>query len=484
MNKTFTNKQINEITNFLNLYLGSKYGSAFKKADDKVKWLLDNQDELLTNPQFVSKYDIESLITVPEKQALNFYTRFPDYDKLTKQQLERFENTTNISREDLKKFYDLKNQEAEEMRKFNEARYAELKNLSEEEQRATDNSYYNTPVANEYARKHYIQGRPVQAAINEGAGKFASIMDFTPFPFSLAGPAIRTAQKYAADEDVVTPGTGADFGGGALGILGKIPGVKETIRGTTGKIAQILNRSKSPKAKEISNVIGKKEIEESAEQASKELDKLIKNYDLDQLSNEEIIRLFNSTDNPVLKEQLSKVYKARVELEQARLVSGSQVVANKADELEKVNNEAVIEFAKQQPSLELKAGKGKPVITQTGDINPYYKNVPLKDVAENYLLTSKPSFISKAIGEGILGTGRKLAGQYVAHRKWDEINYKPDFNREKAINEIIKMYSNDWSLRTPPTNYNEPLIKEAYDKWLNDPRNKYNWDLYMKLEGR
>ena len=67
----------------------------------------------------------------------------------------------------------------------------------------------------------------------------------------------------------------------------------------------------------------------------------------------------------------------------------------------------------------------------------------------------------------------------VAPSTW--YNYKPEYNEDKAKEEIIKLYGNNWTLNERPDT-DDPLIQAAYDKWFE--ANKYNWDLMNKLEGR
>ena len=492
--KVFSDKQINSIKRDLQIWLGDEAAKSFDASKDKAKWFLVNQDALLTNDQFVKKYDIDALISVDSKPMESLYNRYPNFDKLTDNQIKRFTNSTDISKEELKKFYDFADKTKERNTKYNVERYKELDNNRQEAERAKeyDDSFLKKYLGNEYARKQYIQGHPNQAIVNEVAGKAAGLFDFAPPVYSLAGPAIRTVQKWAADEPVLTMGTAADFGGSALGFVGKIPGVKQVIQGTTGKIANILARSKNPRAQEIANVVNKKAIAEEEAMARQEIANLRKVGDLDNLGQDELYKLYNETSDPVLKANIEKVYKARQELEAARVKQGNPMVAsnnaaaNQATDdvilkdaaLEEANNTAIKNMADYESFLQAKSGNIN--FNEYGDIPAFFKDVPLDIVAEQYARKQKPSFLSKALGEGILGVGRKTAGQSVAHRKWDEIDYKPDYNEDKAINEVIRLYSNDWKYGRP-SNYDEPLIKAAYDKWLNDQYMKGNYDVLYRM---
>lgn len=91
-------------------------------------------------------------------------------------------------------------------------------------------------LANPYAAKHASKGETGQAVTNEIAGKAAGILDFVPV-FGLGAPAIRTMQKWAADEPVLTGETAVDWGLGALGAIKKIPGVRGAAEGLVKKFS-------------------------------------------------------------------------------------------------------------------------------------------------------------------------------------------------------------------------------------------------------
>ena len=492
--KVFSDKQINSIKRDLQLWIGDEAAKSFDASKDKAKWFQVNQDALLTNDQFIKKYDIDALISVDTKPMESLYNSYPNFDKLTENQIKRFTNSTDISKDELKKYYDFANNTKERNTKYNEERYKELDKNRQEAERAKeyDDSFYNKYLSNEYAREAYIKGNPQMAAYHETVGKVAGASDFAPFPLSLLGPGLRTVQKVYSDKDVITPGTFADFGGGLLGFVGKIPGIKQAIQGTTGKIANLLTRSKNPRAQEIANVINKKAIAEEEAMARQELANLKQVGDLDKLTQDELYKLYNSTGDPVLKANIEKVHKARQELEYAREiqghpnVAGKDEVANQAADnvllkdaaLEQANNNATKNMADYEAFLQAKSGDIN--FSPYGDIPSFFKDVPMEVIAEQYARKQKPSFLSKALGEVILGIGRKTTGQTVAHRNWNEIDYKPDYNEDKAINEIIRLYSDDWKYGRP-SNYNEPLIKAAYDKWLKDQHMKGNYDVLYRM---
>jgi hypothetical protein len=79
-------------------------------------------------------------------------------------------------------------------KKYNEER-AKKQQLADEYKRSKESSYFNTFAANEYAKQQAIKGNKAKALANEVAAKLGFISDFTPPPFSYAGPAIRYFQR-------------------------------------------------------------------------------------------------------------------------------------------------------------------------------------------------------------------------------------------------------------------------------------------------
>ena len=382
------------------------------------------------------------------------------------------------------------------MEEFNRNRYPEISKEYTEATRANDDSYFNSALANEYARDHYIKGHPNQAVVNEVAGKTAGLLDFLPFPYSLGGSLIRTTQKWADDKDVMTTGTALDFAGSIIPDIAEKPAkfIWNYLKGNKfGKFLeskwgkQIENRIKS-----TDNVV--------AEQAAKDLE-LVKNLDLDALDNTQIIELYSNIKTPEIRSAIEEYWKARGAVEEARTLDDlAAEVANKAESMTgKARNKALIEAdllsagaeraAKDEalvtaerkaeniaqmktPELQVKSGvlpKEQPIMTN-GDLNPYYRNVPLKDIDEYMKSQIEPSVVNDFLYNTLKYGGRKMARTTIGMRtgQWDTFDPTPKDNRESNINEVIKMFSNNWSLINKPEGYEtDPLIREAYDKWKN-----------------
>lgn len=88
-------------------------------------------------------------------------------------------------------------------KKYNEEK-AKKQQLADEYKRSKEDSYFNTFLANEYAKQQAIKGNKGKALANEVAAKLGFISDFTPPPFSYAGPAIRYFQR-GLNEDKWNP---------------------------------------------------------------------------------------------------------------------------------------------------------------------------------------------------------------------------------------------------------------------------------------
>ena len=487
--KQFNTEHINSIRNDLRLWFGSEWANSFDKSKDKARWFRDNQDALLTNDQFVRNYDIDALQGVYSKAMESIYNRYPDYSKLTENQIKRFESSSNQSREELKKYYKFREDQKKAVNKFNDERYKEIEATRKESERAKefDDSFYNKYLGNEYAREHYIKGHPIQARINEIAGKAAGIADFLPAPLSLGGPAIRSAQKWAADKDVMTVGTAMDLAGAFIPDAVEKPAKFAWQYLKQGKFGKYLE---APWAKQLEARI-KKSDNKAAQEAANDI-KLTKGLDVDKLTDEQIENIYKQIKTPEIKKSIEDYWKAKRSVDEARqfaeMPNGiAEAIAErelpatedalitaerKADYLAKVN----------KPLLEVRSRnlpKDQPLMVN-GDFNTYYKDVPLKDIIDYRESQVVPNLKDEALYQILKLGGRKAARATIGAHKWDEINYKPNYNEDKAINEIINMYSDDWKYGKP-SNYNDPLIKAAYDKWLDDQYRKGNYDVLYRM---
>lgn len=508
--KQFNTEHINSIRSDLRTWFGNDWAKSFDESKDKARWFRDNQDALLTNDQFIRKYDIDALQGVDSKAMESIYNRYPDYSKLTENQIKRFEATSNQSREELQKYYKFREDQRKEVKKFNDERYKELETARQESERAKDKSYFTGPFANEYARKAYIQGNKDLAGKQEFLGKTAAVSDFMPFPVSLMGPAIRTSQKHGAGEDVWNLGTAADFAGAV------IPDIVEK----PAKLAwQFLKQQRglgkaleSPWARQIEARI-KKADNKAAEEAAHDI-KLTEGLDVDNLTDEQLLNLYNEVKTPEIKKSVEDYWNAKRSMDVARETEGTAAqIADAAEVLSGAERKRALQAADiaaakaameretaeqalttaerkanynammNKPTLEVRSGnlpKDNPILGVGGDFNTYYKDVPLKDIIDYNESQIEPSKLNDALYQLLMLGGRKASRATIGGHKWNEIDYKPNYSEDKAISDIINMYSDDWKYGRP-ANYDEPLIKAAYDKWLKDQYRKGNYDVLYRL---
>lgn len=464
--KVFSDKQINSIKRDLQTWIGDEAAKSFDDSKDKAKWFQVNQDALLTNDQFVKKYDIDALISVDTKPMESLYNRYPNFDKLTENQIKRFTNSTDISKDELKKYYDFANNTKEINAKYNEERYKELDKNRQEAERAKDGSYYSSPLANEYARKAYIQGDTANAKWHDRAGKIAGLSDWAPFPVSLLGPMIRQYQRYDAGVEkpsyIPSTETLLDYGSAIIPDLAERP-IKLGLNYAKGALEKVLNKSGDTKLfKQLENIADAKDAERTAKEALRDKALIGNLADMDKYSTEELLKFANSTNNTTIKNEIYKFIDARH--------SGQSLPTSIDLQM------------KELPAIELKANKPVVPVFKNGAVDPRYKEVNASQLADYQALQDRGGIIANILETGLNVGSRKFARSGirgdVAPSTW--YNYKPDYNEDKAINEIIRLYSNDWKYGKP-SNYNEPLIKAAYDKWLDDQYMKGNYEVLYRM---
>ena len=504
--KPMTEKKFNEVYNFIDKNIdkvtGTKYAKDFSNAYNEGKateWLTKNWPELEEYEAWTLKYNsVDDLTKSKEDQLKTIYKNNPDFSKISSPRMNTILANNDVTEAEIKDYYARREAERKEIDEFNKKRrYSEIKTNKAEAERADEynSNLYNSVLGNEYARKHYIKGNKGQAIANEIAGKAAFASDFAPLPISLAGPTIRAAQKWAADEPVLTPGTVLDYVGAVVPDIAEKPAKMLWQYAKGSRLGKLLE---TKWGKQIENRI-KAEDNKIAEQATKDLE-LTKGLDLDQLDYKQIVELYRSVKTPEIRSAIEEYWKARAMFEEGKSIDElASTIASKADALEgaeraralkdadlmaaaaerQAKEEALITAErkanylarKKQPELEVRSGKlpkEEPLFTN-GDFNTYYRDVPLKDINEYMESQIEPSglndFLYRALKLGGLKTARTTlsgrTGQY------DAIDYKPNYDEDKAVQEVKRMFMNAWSTNTKPEGYyTEPLIKAAYDKWV------------------
>lgn len=491
---SLTDKKFNAVNNFLMKYVDPEAAKSFKDARKKgmeIEWIEANWETLDEYEPWTQAYgSIKDLTMAPEDQMQKIYNRNPDFAKISKARLKTILESGDFTEEDLKNYYQFREDQKKALDKFNEERYQKVSDEYMQAKRANDDSYYNTPLANEYARKHYIMGNPKQATVNEIAGKAAAATDFVPFPLSLGGPLIRTTQKWAADEPVLTGGTAADFAGAIIPDVAEKPAKMafQFLKGS--KVGKFLE---SKLGKQLEARVKRADANE-AKLAAEELERF-KNLDLDAMTNEDLIKNYNSFQTPEIKTEIANQWKARGQLEEARMFEEmpnglAEAIAEKErKEAEKALLESERKAAnitqKKTPELELRSGQMKPdqPLFTNGDFNPYYRNVPIETISEH--MAVEPNRGADLLYDVLTLGGRKMARSTIGGRtgRWDMFDPEPKDNREQNVEWVIKNYSKSWSPLVKPINYDkDPLLKEAYDKWLEEEQlNSY--PVWLKARG-
>lgn len=498
--KPMTEKKFNEVYNFIDKNIdkvtGTKYAKDFSNAYNEGKateWLTKNWPELEEYEAWTLKYNsVDDLTKSKEDQLKTIYKNNPDFSKISFPRMNTILANNDVTEDELRDYYARRNAEKKEIDEFNNRRYSEIKTNKAEAERADK---YNSMLANEYARKHYIKGNKGQAIANEIAGKAAFASDFATLPISLAGPTIRAVQKWAADEPVITPGTGFDYVGAIVPDVAEKPAKMLWQYAKGSRLGKLLE---SKWGKQIENRI-KAEDNKLAEQATKDLE-LTKGLDLDQLDNIQLVELYRNVKTPEIRSAIEEYWKAKGMVEEGKSLDElASTIAGRADALEgaeraralkdadliaaaaerEARDEALITAErkadylarKKQPELEVRSGKlpeEQPLFTN-GDFNTYYRDVPLKDINEYMESQIEPSKFNDFIYQALKLGGRKTARTTLSGRtgQWDAIDYNPNYDEDKAVQEVKRMFMNSWSTNTKPEGYyTDPLIKAAYDKWV------------------
>lgn len=498
-----TDKKFNAVNNLLMKYVDPEAARSFKNAHKKgkdIEWIESNWEALEGYEPWTQAYSsIDDLTMSSEEQMQKVYNRNPDFTKISKARLKAILDNGDFTEQKLRNYYKFREEQKKRVDKINQDRYAEKSNEYNKVTRSKEDSYYNSPLANEYARKAYIEGNKDAALYNEIAGKAAAAADFIPGPAGLIGPVIRTGQKWAANEPVLTGGTAADFAGALIPEFAEKP-AKMAFQYLKGN--KYLNKLLESKVgKQIEARIKKADARE-ADVATKELDNF-KNVDLDAMTNDELLKYYNSVHTPELKAEISNYWKTRGDLEEAKSFEEISDIANGPDlrltsaiaERERnAAEQALIESERKAkyiadrkiPELELKSGQMKPdqPLFTNGDFNAYYKDVPIEAIAER--MAVEPNKKADLLYNVLTLGGRKMARSTLGGRagQWDMFDPEPKDTRDQDVEWVIKTFGKEWSPTAKPTNYdNDPLIKEAYDKWLQDVQvNSY--PVWLKTRGK
>lgn len=479
MSKPMTEKKFNEVHNFIRKNIGEKPAAGFNAAYKQgraTEWITKFWPKLEEYEAWTLKYsNINDLTKSKEDQLQEIYIKNPNLNDISEARMKTILEGNDVTKQEIKDYYNFRAEQRKLVDKINKDRYAKINEEYTKANRAKDKSYFNTHLANEYAREQYLKGNKTAAYINEGLGKAAAATDFAPFPFSLAAPAIRLGQNIYSEQPVNKLSTAADFAGAFIPDIAEKPakmGWEYLKQGKFGKLFE------SKRMKQIENRI-KAADNQVAENAAKDL-QLMKDVNLDNLTDTELYKLYNDVTTPEFKKSIEDYWKARASRTEAGqfaempngiaeaiaerdIPAAEQALANaqrRADYL--VNVKA--------PELQLKSGKlpqDEPLFVN-GDFNSYYRNAPLSTISDYVESQIEPSKVNDALYHVLKLGGTKAARSGIGGRlgQWNTFNPEPKDNRESNVNDVIRMFSNSWDLINKPEGYDtEPIIREAYDKW-------------------
>lgn len=384
-----TDKKFKEVFNFVDKYVDKDAAKAFDKAykeGREIEWLNKFWPQLEEYTPWTNTYSsIEDLTASPEKQLEQIYNKNPDYDKISEARMKNILDNNDITQEQLKSYYEYRKAQSDAVSKINEDRYKDKSNEYEQITRSKDDSYYNSPLANEYAREAYIKGNPQMAAYHETVGKVAGASDFAPFPLSLLGPGLRTVQKAYADKDVITPGTFADFAGAVIPDFAEKP-AKFIYDFTKGGIEKYLPRvGESKIMKAIEARVNKADADKAQDLAKTDLE--VMKARLEDLTDKELLELYNKANNPKLKAGIEEYFKSRAGLQQSNMIK--EAITDKANTTAKeladnglgaiTTNDDALNYLRTHA----KDFNNKPLDDATNKVVDEYIMNNLKDVATN-----------------------------------------------------------------------------------------------------
>lgn len=502
---------------------GKKWVDSFDRSKDKYDWLKKNWSTLEEDEDWIERFNSLSDFTKSKKQQLeSTYEEYPHLGNLSKYRIDHILAKNDFTEDEMRDYYEYRAAkdaaEAEkDQKKIQEAtdRYMQL-------QRSKDGSYFNSPTANEYARKAYIEGTPDPSILGiklpapqtqEVLGKTASVLDWLPY-LSLISPALRRGQRVIAGElEEGLSGfhpidewktTGVDYAAAIVPDIIERPGklaisaLKSKVRGLEGW----------PLLKKIEKRFdaGSGQAKQAQESAAR--DRSNTRVDLDKLSDADLEQLLKVTTDPTMKSDLEKYWQTRRNYVQTQMAREGAVETQLKQEamgtetpefrqfvddmnakledarfdMEKAGLDYNAHALNKTGELRMKSGEpGVQVFNADGSYNESLGNVPLKDVS-NYIESQDVGGKGTALAAHALSAiGRKGSNSLIGGRfgKWDTFDPEAEvkkYNPQKDIDLVIKTDSKNWKIDEKPIDYYEnPLVKAAYDQWVDDPNKTWEF---------
>ncbi len=490
-----TDKKKSVVRRFLEENKGPEWVKSFDKAKDKYGWIKLNWDELEQSEAWVEKFDSLSDFTKSKKQQLeSTYKEYPHLGNLSQYRINNILSKSDFTEDEMRDYYEYRAAkdaaEAEnDQKKVQEAtdRYMKL-------QRSRDDSYFNTPIANEYARKAYIEGTGDEVK-QELLGKGASLFDWLPF-VSLASPAMRQSQRIMAGEEPAEVGipskkTAIDYGSALVPDIIERPGklALGALKSAVNKIAGRGAAREIPVLTQVENRMNRGSIE--AQNARNDI--LFGKFNLEDLDDAQIRELYNEVSDPKIKADIEAYWRSRREYNQAQMIRESaegnpQLTQTAEENLERARSE--MERAATDYNLNARGREGelrikgeladKPVFSE-GVFDERYADAPLSTINEYVKAQDKggagAALVEKALKFGSPKVIRSTAGGRLWN--WDMIDPEADvknYDPQRDIDLVIKTQSKNWKIDEKPADYDEnPLVREAYDQWRVSPFKEWKY---------
>lgn len=327
-------------------------------------------------------------------------------------------------------------------------------------------------LGNEIAKKSYVKNKDKdpgeargEALGNEVVGKAAGVVDFLPWPISMAGPAARTTQKILyADKpsDVFNAETGLDIATGAIP-FGKAgyAGYQAVKRGL-GKLGNWV--SKTEPAKKLEQAF--KHIDEA-----KELEKEAKNY-------ADAYETIRKQNNKFAFDKEKNLKAPRTDDDVAELIEKAPELKDDLvkNQIDRQNHRVLFNYNVSDASLENKAKnlaneKGA-IINSLGELDDNkFRTMPFNQklkIADRFLAERNlnPNAVKAAETLEVLGRGtlRKYPRSKANNSEQNEREMESKTN--KAIDWMIKENKSKWQSGIKPNPNGNILENMAYQKWL------------------
>lgn len=368
---------------------------------------------------------------------------------------------------------------------------AEKQKLADEYKRSADDSYYNTMLANEYARKQHIKGNDELAALNEAAAKAAFATDFAPFPVSLIGPTIRYAQR-AGNEDKWLPNAMlvADFGTSVLGpAKGAVKAGFEGVKNVAGPLVGRLFDSKLGKTIEKGlEAIDAKDVAKLAAVRNKavmnKVDDFASKFGRGQYTEAQALDFAKSIDDdyPELANKLRDYVNTLATQRNAadKLAAAKQYKSKPADvakrEADDILSSKKLPEAKEQAGIELKAAQDD--AAQAVYHNDVYLDAegklvfPVKDLKTQYDVF-KAGKEGTALAKVAKAASKPAVKFGIVNSYQDNTDYTQyEKENDQALNFIIDKYKRQWDAGFVPRGDKREIIMQAFAKYLKDREGK------------